>query len=280
MKKFNYKLGSKNNVRLKSTLAIILFTLFGTQSIFAQDKNADEEIAKKLANPVASLISAPFQNNMDFGIGEHDGARHTMNVQPVVPIKLSKDINLITRMVLPVVHQDNVTGYGNSESGLGDMVLSGFFSPAKTKNGLIWGIGPAFLVPSATNKMLGTGKFGLGPTFVALKQQNAFTYGFLVNQIWSVAGDVARADVNEFYFQPFATYNWKSGAGASAMMELTQNWMDNSTTIWITPSISGVASLGKQKVQLSAGPRFNVAAPAAQKAKYGFRASITFIFPE
>ncbi|OHX66698.1 hypothetical protein [Flammeovirga pacifica] len=262
-----------------TTLYILLFFAICTQTATAQTKDDDHDLAKKLANPIANLISVPFQNNMDFGIGEFNGTRNTVNIQPVIPFKISDKVNLITRMVLPVVHQENITGLNNIETGTGDMVLSGFFSPSNSKKGLTWGIGPAILLPSASNEFLGTGKFGAGPTFVALKQQNAFTYGLLVNQIWSFAGS-GTTDVNQFFLQPFLSYNWKSGAGASAVFEMTHDWNHQSTVLWFTPSINGVTSLGKQKVQLSVGPRFNLAAPTAHKSRYGFRASVSFIFPK
>lgn len=264
---------------MKFTKKIILTTAMLTISIYgvyAQANAAD--LAKKLANPISSLISLPFQNNTDMGIGVNKGTRNTLNIQPVVPIGLSKKVNLITRLVMPVISQYNITGIGNHEAGLSDGVLSAFISPSNSKNGITWGVGPVFLLPTGTNDFLTAKKFGVGPTAVALYQSKGFTIGGLLNQIWSVAGDETRSDVNSLFFQPFFAYNWKTGAGLNANFEITQNWEASTTNVWFNPSISGVTSLGKQKTQLSAGPRFNLAAPAGAKSALGIRASIVFLF--
>jgi hypothetical protein len=248
------------------------------QTACAQDDAA--ELAKKLSNPISSLISVPFQNNTDYGIGEFKGSRNTMNIQPVVPMSLSKDWNLIARLIMPVTTQYNITGQGEKQSGLSDFVLSGFFSPKEAKNGVTWGVGPVFLLPFGTNDYLTTKKFGLGPTAVALKQTNGWTMGALVNQIWSVAGSSSRPNVSQMFVQPFLSYNWKSGAGAGANIEWTQNWKAGAGTVWLNPTLSGVTSIGKQKVQFVIGPRFNLAAPAGGKADWGWRAMVVFLFPK
>jgi hypothetical protein len=169
-----------------------------------------EDLAKKLQNPVASLISVPFQNNFDFGLGpSHTGWRYTLNIQPVIPISLTKDWNLISRTILPVISQHNAVGApveaGGDEveviqsgsratvdvnqDGLGDTVQSFFLSPVKSgPGGIIWGLGPVFLLPIATEDLLGSGKWGAGPTAVVLKQTGGWTYGILANHIWSIAG--------------------------------------------------------------------------------------------
>jgi hypothetical protein len=257
----------------------ILLTLFCSTAVFSQTEA--EELAKKLANPVASLISIPFQNNTDYGIGANNGVRNTLNFQPVVPVSLTKDINLITRMVLPIVTQYNITGAGEKQSGLADAVVSMFFSPKNTKNGFTWGAGPALLFPTGTNDFLTTDKWGVGPTAVALKQVNGWTIGGLVNQIWSIAGSDDRPDVSQMFVEPFVIYNWKSGAGAGLITEWTQNWEIDKATVWITPTFSGVTSFGSQKVQFLFGPRFNVAANSDNaKADLGWRAGMVFLFPK
>ncbi|MFC5625504.1 hypothetical protein [Algoriphagus winogradskyi] len=151
---------------MKKTLLSALIFTFGISASFAQDDAA--ELAKKLANPIASLISVPFQNNTDYGIGDFKGSRNTMNIQPVIPISMSKDWNMITRIVIPVVTQYNITSPGEKQSGLGDAVMSAFFSP-KNSEKLTWGVGPALLLPIGTNDYLTTKKFGMGPTAIALK---------------------------------------------------------------------------------------------------------------
>ena len=266
-------------MKLKYSLSLLLgFVAFISVNAQTPDHEQAEELAKKLSNPIASLISVPFQNNTDYGIGDNNGTRNTMNFQPVLPLSITEKYNLITRMVLPIVTQYNVTAPGAKENGLSDAVVSAFFSPKQSS--FTWGVGPAILIPTGTDDYLTTDKFGIGPTAVALKQSGGWTYGALVNQIWSIAGNDDRADVSQMFLQPFMTYNWKSGAGLGANMELTQNWESSDTTLWLNPIVSGVTSLGKQKVSLVIGPRFNLAAPDGSKADWGWRAVVIFVFPK
>jgi len=268
------------------TIFAILIILSGsviTGILEAQEAKPEisaEELAKKLSNPVASLISVPFQNNTDVGIGQYNGSKNTLNFQPVIPINLSSKLNLISRFIIPVVSQHNITGEGTGQHGLADAVVSAWFSPAEAKNGFIWGVGPVFLLPIATNDLLGTKKLGIGPTALVLKQFHGWTMGALVNQIWSVAGDTSRSDVSQMFIQPFMSYNWKSGAGLGLNAEITQNWISSTTSVFINPTISGVTKLGKQIVSLAIGPRIQVAAPDGSKADFGVRAAVTFVFPK
>lgn len=240
--------------------------------------NEAAELAKKLANPIANLISVPFQNNTFYGMGPYNGTQNVMNFQPVIPLKLNEKWNVITRVIVPIVTQYNVTGDNTSQSGLSDITASAFFAPSDTKNGLTWGVGPAFLIPTATNTYLGTGKFGIGPTAVILKQANGFTYGALMNQIWSVAGSSDRANVSQLFVQPFFIYNWKSGAGIGLVGSITQNWETQKNTTSIAVPFTGITKFGKQIVQLAVGPQIPIS--GTPLADFGWRAQLTLIFPK
>lgn len=218
----------------KKLLVLAVFIVLFSGNIHAQEnQNSAEsvkELADKLANPVSSLISVPFQSNLDYGIGSSNGTRYTVNFQPVIPIKLNSNINLITRFIIPIVDQRDIIAPNTSQTGLSDATLTAFFAPSKT-TGIIWGVGPAFLVPIATDKLLGTEKFGVGPSALVLKQKDNLTVGMLVNQIWSVAGNSNREDINQLFFQPFLNYSFASGATLGGVFEVTQNWQADSTQV-------------------------------------------------
>ncbi|GAA4645343.1 hypothetical protein GCM10023115_33030 [Pontixanthobacter gangjinensis] len=237
-----------------------------------------EELAKKLQNPVASLISVPFQGNFDFGIGPDDGSRYTLNIQPVVPISISENWNLIGRVILPITTQNDVFGNSGRQTGLGDMVASAFFSPKEpTSGGLIWGAGPVFLVPTATDD-LGTKKFGIGPTGVVLKQIGDVTIGALANHIWSVAGDDDMPDVNSTFVQPFIAKNFAGGYAIALNTELTQSWDYDATNGTVNLIGSKVISIGSQLAQVAVGPRIPYG--NANTAEWGFRAMLVLLFPK
>ncbi|SEI87785.1 hypothetical protein SAMN05192553_101661 [Cyclobacterium xiamenense] len=251
--------------------------------VMAQEESAGasaaDELAKQLQNPVASLISVPFQNNFDFGIGSAGGSRYTMNFQPVIPMSIGEDWNLIARAIVPIVAQNNVFGESGSQSGLGDVLISGFFSPKEpTSGGLIWGVGPAFLVPTASNTLLGTEKFGLGPTAVALKQAGMTSFGALINHLWSVAGDVDRSDINATFFQPFIAQNFPGGKALTLNTEVTRNWGAGSTSGTINFVGSQVFTIGSQASQLAVGPRIHYG--DGNTASWGFRAAFVLLFPK
>ena len=166
---------------------------------------ADEaELAKQLSNPVAALISVPFQYNWDTDIGPANADRSLLNIQPVIPFAISQDWNLISRTIVPIIDAESPVIGGEDHSGLGDILQSFFFSPKNpTKNGWIYGLGPALLFPSASDDALGQEKWGAGPTAVVLKQEKGWTYGALANHIWSFAGDDDRPDVSATFLQSF-----------------------------------------------------------------------------
>jgi hypothetical protein len=247
----------------------------------AQDQGATEaqELAKKLSNPVASLISLPLQSNFDFGLGSGSGWRYTLNVQPVIPIKLSEEWNLISRTIVPIVHQGNVTGPGASQSGLGDITQSLFFSPNKTEP-LIWAVGPVFLIPTATDAALGTQKWGVGPTVLALKQKNGWTYGLLANHIWSVAGRANRSEVSSTFLQPFLSYSTKDAWTYSINTESTYDWVRNSWLVPINPFISKLVRFGKQPVSFGGGVKCWAVSPAGGPDNCSIRIVVTALFPK
>src|SRR5258705_12580508 len=163
--------------------SLLLFIASITMPVLlkAQEKPAAsaEELAKKLANPVAGLISVPFQNNIDYDIGPFHGSKYTLNFQPVIPIQFNQKFNVITRYIVPIVDQHDITGEGDIQFGLSDATISAFFTPVSNKNGFIWGAGPAFLIPTGTNDFLSTRNWGIGPTVIILKQATGLTYGVL-----------------------------------------------------------------------------------------------------
>ncbi|MGQ7944538.1 hypothetical protein [Flavobacterium sp. WC2509] len=251
--------------------------------VFAQEETpksgaSAQELADKLANPVASLISVPLQNNLNYGIGPYNGTKYTINVQPVIPFKLSENLNLITRYILPVVDQRDITGENTHQFGLSDATVTAFFAP-KTK-GIILGVGPAFLVPTATEKVLGTEKFGVGPSVLVMHQGKGLSVGFLANQIWSVAGSEDRADFNQFYTQIFLSHSYKSGASLGITSEITQNWEAKTTMITLSPNIGAVTKLGSQAVQFAIMPLIPITGPSESKPDWGLRAVLSFIFPD
>ena len=213
-----------------------------------------QELAQKLPNPVASLISVPFQFNFDYELGpEEEGFRFTMNFQPVIPMSLNQNWNLISRTILPVMHQRDVIDT-TSQNGIGDIVQSFFFSPSKTQP-FIWGLGPVFLIPTATDELLESEKFGVGPTLVALKQQGHWTYGVLWNHIWSVAGDADRTDVNGTFLQPFLSYATSTGWSYTFNLESTYDWEGEQWGVPIHVQVTKLLKFGKQPVSIGGGLR-------------------------
>jgi hypothetical protein len=241
----------------------------------------DADLAKQLSNPVASLISVPFQFNYDSGFGPDDGHRVTLNIQPVIPITLTEDWNLISRTILPVITQEDVAGPSGTQSGLGDTTQSLFLSPkAPGLGGLIWGLGPAFLLPTATDDLLGTGKWGVGPTGVALKQSGPWTYGVLANHIWSVAGEENRAEVNSTYLQPFLSYTTPDAWTFWINTESTYDWTTESWSVPINVTVAKLVKFGEQPVSFTVGARYWAETPESGPEGCGFRGVVTFLFPK
>ena len=221
----------------------------------------DAELAKQLSNPVASLISVPFQFNWDTGIGAKDTDRTTLNVQPVVPFSLNDDWNLISRTILPISYLGSTSDGVDSAFGLGDTVQSFFFSPKKPVGGWILGGGPVFLLPTATDDAFKSRQFGLGPTAVALRQQSGWTFGALANHIWGVNGPSDREQVNNTFLQPFLTYTTPAAVTYSLNTESTYDWKSRQWTVPINIAVSKLTSIGSQKVSFQLGGRYYAEAP-------------------
>ncbi len=238
-----------------------------------------EELAKLAQNPVGNLISFPLQWNMGFGAGPTKTYQSTLNIQPVIPFSINEEWNIITRTILPV--ESWPTARENHVAGIGDTTFTAFLSPGKPGK-FIWGVGPAFLFPTASSSELGSGQWGIGPSLVGLYMGKSIVAGALVNNIWSVGG-WGDKNVNAMTLQPFFNYNFKGGWYLTTSPILTANWAaDSSRDVWTVPLGGGVGKiihLGKLPVNLSAQAFVNAASPEFG-ADWSFRLQCQFLFPK
>ena len=242
--------------------------------------NTDEQLAQQLNNPLASVISVPIQNNFDYGLGRNEqGFRYTLVAQPVVPFKLSNDWNLITRTVIPFATVDRV--FPNSETGLGDIVQSLWFSPARQTNwGLTWGVGPAILYPSATNRFLGGRQWAAGPTGVAVVTRGPWLGLLLANQLWSLGGTPeGRQQINLTFVQAALAYTTQTRTTFFVSTESTYDYTTRRGTVPLQLGINQLLRIGGVPFQLGGLVRYYVDTPAGGPT-WGFQLRLTLVFPK
>ena len=262
--------------------AIATLTLVPLAAASAQGgRGGDADLAQDLTNPVADLITVPIQMNYDDNIGPTDsGWKLQTNIQPVYPVNLSGDWNLITRTIVPVISQDEVFPGAGSQFGLGDITVSLFASPKQASGGVIWGVGPVFYLRTATDDLLGAKKWGAGPTGIVLTMRGRWTLGTLANHVWSFAGSDSRDDINNTFVQPFAAYTWPSAWTASLQSETNYNWEIEKWSIPVNFAISRLVRLGRLPVSLQAGAGYWLEAPDTGADGWRFRLQANFVLPK
>jgi hypothetical protein len=264
--------------------ALTVASLMAMASAHAQQGDALREAAQ---NPVADLISLPFQNNTNFNVGRLDHTQDVLNIQPVIPISLNQNWNLVTRSILPVIYQPSLVPGDDIEFGLGDFNPAFFLSPkapipVSPGVGLVWGAGPVFAFPTATDPLLGADKWSAGPTFVALLLTKKIVTGFLINNLWSYAGDDDQPNVNMMTLQPFFNYNLPKGWYLTTSPIITANWEADSGNRWTLPiggGIGRVFNIGKQPINASVNYYYNLESPEFTGGDSQLRLQWTFLFP-
>lgn len=249
----------------------------------AQDQGA-AALAKAAQNPIADMISLPFQSNTNFDVGPLKKTQEILNIQPVYPVNLNAEWNLITRTIVPVISQPAFTSGQDREFGIGDVQFSAFLSPKQAVGGWVWGAGAIAQLDTATDDRLGQGAWGLGPTAVALHLGKTWVYGALVNNVWSVSEDDGRSSVNQMLVQPFVNYNFPDAPGRYLTFSpvITADWKADSGQRWVVPLGLGIGQImrfGTQPVNLQAGAYYNVERPD-NAAQWQLRLQMQFLFPK
>lgn len=271
-----------NRKRFISMLAGAMLIAIGVPPTAHAEMSA-QELAKISQNPVGNLVSVPFQNNTNFNTGPRDGTQNVLNIQPVIPINVNSEWNIITRTIMPVITQLGFTPGQDSTTGLGDIQFAAFLSPAQPK-GLIWGVGAIAQMPTNSNNRLGNDNWGLGPNFVVLKLEkgNPWVYGALVNNIWSLSSNKQGGSYNNGLIQPFLNYNYSDGTYLTTSPIITANWKADNSERWTVPLGGGVGKIfhiGKLPVNTQLSAYYNVVKPD-DAANWQLRVQVQFMFPK
>jgi hypothetical protein len=269
--------------RIPAAPRLAVATALVLVAITAQAEMSATELAKLAQNPVGNLISVPFQNNTNFNVGPYNGTQNILNIQPVIPIEVNKEWNIITRTIVPVISQPQLSPTTDRTNGIGDTVFSAFLSPAQP-HGLIWGVGPVVQLPTNTSDELGNKNWGLGPTFVVLKLEhgNPWVYGVLANNIWSLSSSKQGGSYNNGLIQPFVNYNFAGGFYLVSGPILTVDWKADSGQKWTVPLGGGIGKifhLGKLPVNTTLQAYYNVVHPD-NGANWQLRAQVQLMFPK
>lgn len=249
----------------------------------ASGEESSTDLAKKLQNPIGDLVSFPFQSNTNFGVGPNNGTQEILNVQPVIPIHLNADWNIITRTILPLVWNPSFQPEADTVPfGTAPITFSAFLSPSKLNDGWLWGVGPVVQVPTASNRSLGSAVWGAGPTAVLVYMSGPWVAGGLVNNVWSFGGSSGRGGTayNVLTAQPFVNYNFGEGWYVGTSPLITANWLERGGNAWTLPvggQVGRVIRLGRLPVNLSAGAYYNAVRPD-EGATWQLRTQVTLIF--
>jgi hypothetical protein len=274
------------NTKRAPFLLPVLMCLWFQGPTLAQEATGDqsaekEDLAQELTNPMANLVTIPFQMNYDSGIGSGDeGSKMQINMQPVYPFSLGSEWNLISRTIVSLTYQDEIFPEAGSQFGLGDINLSLFLSPAKPTSGLVWGAGPVLLLPTATDSLIGAKKWGAGPSAVVLTMRGPWTIGALANHLWSFAGDSDRANINNTFIQPFVSFTSPTAWTFSLQSESSYNWEMESWAVPVNFAVSKLVRLGKLPVSLQAGVGHWLESPENGADGWRFRLQANFVLPK
>jgi len=242
-----------------------------------------EDLAKLAQNPVGNLISVPFQDNVNLNVGPEKGTQNILNIQPVIPVSVSKDWNIITRTILPVISQPALFAGDSRVNGIGDLQVTAFLSPAEPGE-WIWGAGAIVQAPTHSNGALGNDNWGLGPSFVVLHlaKGNPWVYGVLVNNVWSLSSSSSAPSYSNGLVQPFLNYNFAGGTYLTSSPILTVNWKADGSDQWTVPLGGGIGRIfhfGKLPVNAQVGAYYNVVRPEGG-ANWQIRAQVQLMFPK
>lgn len=269
---------NRTNLKHLSQLSFagMVIALFSCSPAHGQ---SESDLAKQAQNPIANLISLPFQNNTNFDFGPDERTQNVLNIQPVLPFKLNEDWNLITRTIFPVTSLPLPND--GREDGLGDTTFSAFFSP-RGGGETTWGVGPIVLIPTATEDVLGSDLWGLGASLVVLKQPGQWVIRSLFSNLWSFGDNDQGEKVNLFTWQYFINYNFDSGVYLTSAPIITANWEAESGNQWTVPfgiGIGKVTKFGKQPINGSIQGYYNVEKPQFG-ADWQLRLQLQFLFPK
>ncbi len=275
---------------MKCFMSTLFCAVLVARTVFAQDAapagdasgaagdSDHSDLAKQSQNPLSSLISVPYASDFNFNSGPDNRTQYVGTFKPVYPVTVG-NWNLVSRAILPLINQP--VGSSDEEFGLGDLNYSLFFSPADPGK-WIWGVGPTVTLPTATDDVLGSGKFSAGPTAIALSMPGQWVIGGLVSQQWSFAGEGGREDVNSMAFQYFVNYNLKKGWSIKSTPTILANWEASSSDTWTVPFGGGVGKVFKIKKQpFSAALQlfYNVERPD-DASDWDLQFTLTALFPK
>ena len=258
---------------------IVLAILVIPGTARAEDQ-ATQDLAKASQNPISTLISVPFENNTTFNNGTEDAIVNILNIKPVVPLSIGENWNLINRLIVPVIYQEERFSGEGDVFGLGDITYQGFLSPAKPGK-LIWGIGPQLQMPTGMDRLT-SDQWSLGPAAVGLMMPGNWVFGLLVSNVWDIGGYNNAPDVNFFSTQYFINYNMKGGWYLTTAPIITANWEADSDNTWTVPFGGGVGrvfKIGKQPVNLKVAGYYNMERPD-NAPDWNLQAQLTFLFPK
>jgi hypothetical protein len=269
----------QTRVSARAVVACFILMAFAAPGFAAM---SNTELAKLAQNPVGNLISVPFQNNTNLNYGPEEGTQNVLNIQPVIPISVSSEWNIITRTILPVISMPALGPDDSRTNGIGDTQFTAFLSPANPGK-WIWGVGGIVQIPTHSDSELGNNNWGLGPSIVMLRLEkgNPWVYGALVNNVWSV-GSRDEVSYNNGLIQPFLNYNFKGGLYLTSAPILTVNWKADSGDQWTVPMGGGVGKIfhfGRLPVNSQLSAYYNAVAPD-YGANWQIRAQVQLMFPK